>query len=167
MKNTTLPVDFPNDARLENIGTQLIRYGLAIVFIWIGILKFTTYEAAGIKPLVEHSPLLSWTYNFLSVTSFSGLLGFIEIVIGILIVCRPFSPKASALGSIAAVLTFVITLTFMISTPGVIQEGYGFPFLSALPGQFLAKDVVLLGASVWSAGEALAASRGLILRTNT
>ncbi len=159
MKNPTLTADFSQGANMENLGGQLIRYGLAIVLIWIGILKFTTYEAEGIKPLVEHSPFLSWTYGLLSVTSFSKLLGFIEILIGVLIACRPFSPKASAIGSIGAILTFVTTLTFMLSTPGVLQEGYGFPFLSGQTGQFLVKDIVLLGASVWSAGEALAASR--------
>jgi hypothetical protein len=31
----------------------------------------------------------------------------------------------------------------------------GFPALSVVPGQFLLKDVVLLGAAVWSLGEAL------------
>jgi reactive chlorine resistance protein C len=33
----------------------------------------------------------------------------------------------------------------------------GVPALSAMPGQFLLKDVVLLGASVWSLGESLKA----------
>lgn len=37
----------------------------------------------------------------------------------------------------------------------------GFPALSAMPAQFVLKDVVLLGASLWTAGEALAA-QGLI-----
>ncbi|WP_018618746.1 YkgB family protein [Spirosoma luteum] len=155
MKNATITADFPQGSNLEKLGAQLIRYGLAIVFIWIGILKFTTYEAEGIKPLVEHSPFFSWTYSLLSVASLSGLLGFIEILIGVLIVCRPFSPKASTIGSIGAILTCVIPLTFLLSTPGVLQQEYGFPFLSAIPGQFLAKDIVLLGASVWSAGESL------------
>lgn len=167
MKNATLTANFSEGTSLENLGAQLIRYSLAIVFIWIGILKFTSYEAEGIKPLVEHSPLLSWTFNLLNLTSFSNLLGVIEILIGVLISCRSFSPKASAIGSIGAILTFVITLTFLLSTPGVLQEGYGFPFLSALPGQFLAKDIVLLGASVWSAGESLVASRGRLLKSNT
>lgn len=36
--------------------------------------------------------------------------------------------------------------------------GYGFPFPSPMPGQFLAKDIVLLGAAIWTAGEALSAS---------
>ena len=155
MKNAIFVTESASGLNLEKLGTQLIRYSLSIVFIWIGILKFTSYEAEGIRPLIEHSPLLSWSLNLLSISSMSSLIGIIEILIGVLILCRSFSPLASAIGSIGAILTFVVTLTFMLSTPGVLQEGYGFPFLSALPGQFLAKDVVLLGASVWSAGEAL------------
>jgi uncharacterized membrane protein YkgB len=33
----------------------------------------------------------------------------------------------------------------------------GFPALSALPGQFLLKDIVLFGAAVWSLGGSLKA----------
>ncbi len=36
------------------------------------------------------------------------------------------------------------------------QSGLGFPAL-AVPGQFLIKDVVLLGAALWTTGEALRA----------
>ena len=52
---------------------------------------------------------------------------------------------------------FLTTLTFLFSTPGVIEPSLGFPALSALPGQFLIKDVVLLGAALWTTGEALRA----------
>jgi len=38
----------------------VLRYGLALVIGWIGVMKFTGYEAQGIEPLVAHSPLLSW-----------------------------------------------------------------------------------------------------------
>ena len=145
--------------RLENLGIKIIRYGLAIVLIWIGILKFTSYEAEGIKPLVENSPLLSWTYGLFGVEGFSKVLGIIEIALGVLICCRPFSPKISAVGSIGGIITFVITITFLLSTPGIIQPGYNFPFISPMPGQFIIKDFVLLGASVWTAGEALIASK--------
>ena len=145
--------------RLENLGVKIIRYGLAIVLVWIGILKFTSYEAEGIKPLVENSPLLSWTYGLFGVEGFSKVLGIIEIALGALICCRPFSPKISAIGSIGGIITFVITITFLLSTPGIIQPGYSFPFISPMPGQFIIKDFVLLGASVWTAGEALIASK--------
>jgi uncharacterized membrane protein YkgB len=38
----------------------LLRYGLALIFLWIGAMKFAAYEAAGIRPLADHSPLMSW-----------------------------------------------------------------------------------------------------------
>ncbi|MEO7766156.1 MAG: DUF417 family protein [Ferruginibacter sp.] len=145
--------------RLESLGVKIIRYGLAIVLIWIGILKFTIYEAEGIQPIVENSPLLSWTYGLFGVTGFSKVLGIIEIALGVLICCRPFSPKISVVGSIGGIITFLITITFLLSTPGIIQPGYGFPFISPMPGQFIIKDFVLLGASVYTAGEALKASK--------
>jgi len=59
----------------------------------------------------------------------------------------------SALGSMAAALMFLITLSLLFSTPGVIAPGYSFPVLSANVGQFVIKDLVLLGASIWTAGE--------------
>jgi len=33
---------------LIHIGTGILRYGLVIVLVWIGGMKFTAYEAAGI-----------------------------------------------------------------------------------------------------------------------
>ncbi len=159
MNTTSIDEHSQRGTRLENLGSKTIRYGLALVLIWIGILKFTSYEAEGIKPLVENSPLLSWTYGLFGVTGFSKVLGIIEIGLGILICCRAFSSRVSAWGSIGAIITFIITLTFLLSTPGIIQPEYSFPFISPMPGQFIIKDIVLLGASLWTAGEALNASK--------
>ncbi len=77
-----------------------------------------------------------------------------EILFGLLILMRPVSPRISAWGSLAASGMFLITLTLLLSTPGVIARGYSFPVLSAEVGQFLIKDVILLGAAPWTAGEA-------------
>ncbi len=57
------------------------------------------------------------------------------------------------------VMMFLTTLSFLFSTPGWEPSLGGFPALSVVPGQFLPKDVVLLGAAVWSLGEALDAAR--------
>ena len=119
-------------------------------------MKFTAYEAMGIQPLVAHSPLLSWVYDFLSVRAFSTMLGFLEIGTALLIALRSVCPKASAVGSILAIGLFTTTLSFLFSTPGS-EPSLGFPALSAMPGQFLLKDVVYLGASVWLLGESLKA----------
>jgi uncharacterized membrane protein YkgB len=82
------------------------------------------------------------------------VFGAFEILAGLLIATRPFAPRLSAVGSVMCVPIFLTTLSFMLSTPGVWQPGYGFPALSAT-GAFLVKDIVLLGAAAWTGAEAL------------
>ena len=144
---------------LEVAGGRILRYGLAFMLLWIGALKFAAYEAEGIKPLIENSPLVSWLYAFLSVGQAAALIGITEIVLAVLILTRPVAPRWSAIGSLGVIVMSLITLSFVLTTPGVWQEGLGFPFLSGNPGGFLAKDILLLGAATWTAGEALQASR--------
>lgn len=151
--------------KLENFGALVIRYGLVIILLWVGLLKFTAYEAEGIQGLVANSPFTSWAYNLFSVRSFAALLGAIEILLGVLIATRSVAPKLSAMGSLGAIFMFLVTLSFALTTPGVWQPGYGFPFPSPFPGQFLAKDLLLLGAAIWTAGEALRAADRTGLRT--
>jgi uncharacterized membrane protein YkgB len=141
------------------VGRELARYGLVAVVAWIGLMKFTGYEAEGIRPLVAHSPLLSWVYELMSVRAFSAVLGGVEVAIALLIAARPFSPRASAVGSALAIGMFLTTLSFVVTTPGVWEPSAGgFPALSAMPGQFLIKDLALLGISLWSLGESWQAS---------
>lgn len=137
---------------LQAGGTHLTRYGLVLVFLWIGGMKFTNYEAEGIRPFVENSPLMSWLYQIFSVSQFSAILGVVEITVGLLIATRPVWPRLSAYSSLAAAAMFVGTLSFIVTTPGW-EPSLGFPALS-VPGQFLLKDAVLLGASLWTAAEA-------------
>ncbi len=145
--------------RLKLIGLPIARYGLVIVLLWIGGMKFTAYEAEGIKPLVANSPLMNWVYQVMSVEGFARLLGGVEIAIGLLIALRRFWPLGSAAGSGLASGMFLTTLSFLITTPGWEPSLGGFPALSAMPGQFLLKDVVLLGVALFTAGEALGAAR--------
>ena len=143
---------------LERMGIAVSRYGLAIILLLIGLAKFTPEEAAGIQPLVAHSPLMSWMYAVLSVRGVSNLIGAIEIGIALLLALRPVSAKASFAGSVGAIITFVLTASFLFSTPGAIQFGSGISILGAA-GQFLIKDLALLGVAVWTAAEALGAKR--------
>jgi uncharacterized membrane protein YkgB len=145
--------------QVEAVGREMARYGLVVVVGWIGLMKFTGYEAEGIRPFVANSPLMSWVYGLMSVRGFSALLGVVEITIAILIAARPFSPRASAVGSALSVGMFLTTLSFLVTTPGVWEPSAGgFPAISALPGQFLIKDLALLGISLWTLGEAWKAS---------
>ena len=141
--------------RIAALGTLLLQYGLVLVVGWIGFMKFTAYEAAGIQPLVAHSPVLSWSYQFLSVQAFSNVLGATKIAIAVMIALRPLSATVAAIGSGLAVMMFLTTLSFLFSTPGWESSLGGFPALSVVPGQFILKDVVLLGAAVWLLGDTL------------
>jgi uncharacterized membrane protein YkgB len=145
--------------RIETVGRHFVRYGLVFVLLWIGGMKFTAYEAEGISEFVFNSPLMPWAYQLFSKGQFSAILGLTELFTAVLIAARPISAKLSAVGSALAVGMFLTTLTFMFTTPGVVETSLGFPALSAMPGQFLIKDVVLLGAALWTMGEALRAVR--------
>jgi reactive chlorine resistance protein C len=138
---------------LEKLGIRVSRYGLVITLLLIGALKFTAGEAQGIQPLVASSPLMFWLYKVFSLQAVSNLIGMIEIAVAVLIALRPFSAKLSFIGSIGAIITFLLTVSFLFSTPGAIHFSHGFLLLGDA-GQFLIKDLVLLGASIWIAAEA-------------
>ena len=144
---------------LERLGTHVSRYGLVITFLSIGVLKFTASEAQGIQPLVANSPLMFWLYRIFSLQGVSNLIGLIEIVVALLMALRPFSAKFSFIGSIGAVITFVLSVSFLLSTPGAFQISHGFPLLGDT-GQFLIKDLVLLGASISNSGDFNRGSKG-------
>ncbi len=139
-------------------GRLVVRYALVLVIAWIGALKYTSYEATAIQPLIAHSPLMSWLYNIFSVRALAAVLGTAEIIAAVLIALRPLSARVSAVGSAFGILLFLSTLSFLFSTPGVTAAG-GFPVLSVLPGQFLLKDLVLIGAALWTLGESLGIAR--------
>src|SRR5258708_27035893 len=88
-------------SRLEATGIVVSRYGLVVVLLLIGALKFTPGEAAGIQPLVAHSPLISWMYGLLSIQGVSNVIGAIEIATAALRALRPLSREASFVGSLA------------------------------------------------------------------
>jgi uncharacterized membrane protein YkgB len=144
----------------DRSGGLTARYGLAIVIAWFGALKFMSYEAHGIQPLVSESPFMSWLYDIFSITTFSALLGVFELGAAVLLAVKPWWPRLSVAGSILAIFLFLGTLSFLFTTHGVTEASAGgFPALS-ITGEFLIKDVALLGISVWTLADALAAIRG-------
>jgi uncharacterized membrane protein YkgB len=144
---------------LRRAATVVLRYGLVLIIAWLGAFKFTPTEAQAIQPLIAHSPLLGWLYSILDVPGASRLIGVVELLIAGLIVSRPFAPRLSAAGSLAAVGMFATTLSFLATTPGVWVRVDGFVVPNEIGG-FLLKDLFLLGAALWTASEAWEAARG-------
>jgi reactive chlorine resistance protein C len=141
------------------VGTAIVRYGVAVVIAWIGLLKFTGSEAMRIQQYISHSPFMSWLNGILSVRALSDVIGTIEIVAAVLIVLHVVSPRLGVAGGVLGTLLFLSTLSFLFTTPGIGDTAAGgFPALSPV-GQFLIKDIVLLGATTLAVGQSLTAMR--------
>jgi reactive chlorine resistance protein C len=157
------PTRFADDrllraSTIDTIARVLGRYGLVLVIGWIGALKFANYEAHEIQPLVAHSPFTGWLYSIFPVYTFSALLGVFEVAAAVLLAIKPVAPKLSIVGSLQAIVLFVFTISFLFTTPGVGEPaGGGFPAIS-LVGEFLLKDVPLLGLSFWTLADAMRGS---------
>jgi uncharacterized membrane protein YkgB len=135
-------------SRLSAAGAFVLRYSLVFFLVLFGAAKWTAAEAKGIEAMVSHSPFLFWLYPVFGIQGGSEVIGVVELAIALLIGVRRWAPRASAIGSTAAIGMFLVTLSFIVTTPN-IGEG----------ATFLLKDLTLLGAALWTAGEAFDAGR--------
>jgi reactive chlorine resistance protein C len=143
LQTTTVPTQAP--VYLQATGLFLLRYGLAAMMLLFGLQKWTKAEAEGIQPWVSHSPLMSWLYLVTSVQGASIAIGVVELAIAVMIISRRWLPGIAAIGSAMAIVMFLITLSFLITTPNIAPGSQG----------FLMKDIFLLGVAIWSTGESL------------
>ena len=81
----------------------------------------------------------------------NAAIGVVEIAAAVLMSLRRWRPDLSAAGSLLASGTFLVTLSLLVSTPGVFAPTNPF-------GGFLMKDIVLLGAALSTAAEAVDAA---------
>ncbi|AKK73568.1 membrane protein [Chryseobacterium gallinarum] len=122
-------------------GYYVSLFGAALILLWIGIFKFTPTEAAAIKPLVENHFLTFFVYKIMSVQTVSNLIGTIEIIIALLLV---FSAKFAVLkryAGIGMIVTFLVTLSYLFTTPGIWKIVDGIPVTDF----FILKDLMFLG----------------------
>lgn len=137
--------------RSDRVALVGLTSAVALVFAWIGAMKFTAYEAAGIEGLVASSPLIGWTHDVLSVRATAALIGAVEIALALGLVLGLRDPRIGRLAAVGVAGTLLVTLSFVLSAPGWEPSLGGFPALSIVPGQFLLKDVVLLAAAAYLA----------------
>jgi reactive chlorine resistance protein C len=130
----------------NNRHLALLRWSMVAIFVWFGIQKFTPYAADAIAPLISNSPFMAWLTTFGKVGE-ARIIGTIELITAALLVIGSVNAIASALGSALASGTFVMTVSFVFTTPGITLTSHsGFPIVSTLVEQFLIKDVALLAS---------------------
>jgi reactive chlorine resistance protein C len=157
-------------------GIALMKIAIAMIFLWIGWLKFQPYEADSITVFVANSPFMRFFYAHPhdyaahltkegalvplqrawqvanNTYAFSNGLGTVELIIGGLTLSGLVSRRLGMIGAILAFLTPFVTLSFLVTTPeawvpALGDAQHGFPYLSG-PGRLVLKDVAIL-AGAW------------------
>jgi uncharacterized membrane protein YkgB len=168
-------------ANLDQLGAKLVRFGIVVVFLWIGGLKFFTYEADGIVPFVANSPFMSFFYenpgDYKShmnkegeliaanhqwhidnnTYGFSYGLGTFLVLMAILVALYKVAPLPSLVASALIGIMTLGTLSFLVTTPeswvpNLGDAQWGFPYLSGR-GRLVIKDLVILGGTIITMSE--------------
>ncbi len=126
---------------MDCYGTRLLRYALAIVFIWFGILK-----PLGLSPAAG---LVAQTVTFIPPKIFLPILGWWEVLIGVFFLFRP----TIRLALILMFLQMPGTMLPLVLLPEVCYTH--FPHGLTLEGQYIIKNLVLIGGALVVGGTLL------------
>lgn len=135
----------PRCVKAKTLALKIILFGIVLVMLWIGAMKFTLPEAQGIDPLLKTSPFFSWIPKLFDIQGASNFIGAIEIVAALSLLGWLFNPVLFRIGAALCIITFLGTLSFMLTLPGW-DPAAGFPMLSRA-GIFLLKDLILLAGT--------------------
>ena len=122
-------------------GVTVLRYSLAIIYIWFGILK-----PLGISPACE---LITQSVTWFSPKWFIPLLGIGEVFIGLLLLFRRTVRYAVLLIYLHLPCTF---LPFLVTPTSSFSDSI---FELTLAGQYMVKNVTLIAAAFFITGASL------------
>ncbi|RWC18707.1 MAG: DUF417 family protein [Mesorhizobium sp.] len=138
---------------VSKAGRILALIGVILPLLMIGGMKFTAVEIEALRPLIGGTPWLAWMYPVFGEAGASYVLGVVEIATALLLIASPWSTRAGVAGGALAALIFLATCSIMVALP-IWEPALGFPALGPA-GQFLIKDIALLGIALVILGESL------------
>lgn len=141
-------------ATILKAGRTISLVGVILPLLLIGLLKFTDIEIDALKPVIAYTPWLVWLYPVFGEAGASFFLGIVELITALLLIASVWSPRAGVVGGLLALLTFTVTVSTMLALPIWEAGSGGFPFLNGF-GQFLIKDVALLGIAAIVLGDSI------------
>ena len=139
--------------KVSRVGRIVAFAGVVLPLLLIGGMKFTAIEIEALKPLISLTPWLAWMYPAFGAAGASYFLGVVEIATAFLLMASPWSAVSGVIGGAFAALTFLVTCSIMLVFP-IWEPTLGFPALGPA-GQFLIKDIALLGIALAVLGESL------------
>ena len=137
-------IDRPIAALLDRQGVRVLRWSVAIIFIWFGALKWFD-----LSPAIE---LVTRTVYWIPPRIFIPILATWEVVIGICLLFRPLLRLAIFLLAAQMVGTFL---------PLVLLPEVCFirvPYAPTLEGQYILKNLVIIAAAMVVGGTVRKAS---------
>ena len=134
------PIDVRITATLARWGVPVLRFGLGVVFLWFGALKFfpgaSPAEALAARTIeVMSFGLVGPSVSLPVLAAWESLIG-IGLLTGRYLRATLFLLALQMLGTLTPLLFFPAE-TFSI-----------FPFAPTLEGQYIIKNVVLIGAAM-------------------
>ena len=115
-------------------GHRLLRFSLAVIFVWFGLLKVLGISPA--QELVEH------TVFWFDPATFVPILGWWEVAIGLGLFFRPLIRPAILL----LALQMPGTMLPLVLLPDVCFSQ--FPHGLTLEGQYIIKNIILISAGL-------------------
>jgi len=125
-------------AQMDRWSVPVLRVAIAVVFIWFGALK-----VFGISPAGE---LVAATVYVVDPATFVPILGVWEVVIGICLLYRPLI----RVGIFLLFLQLPGTFLPIVLLPDVVFTA--FPYGLTVEGQYIIKNLVIIGAALGIGG---------------
>ena len=119
---------------MDRWSVPVLRIAVAVVFVWFGALKVFDVSPA--------ADLVSRTVYFFPPETFVPILGVWEVVIGICLLYRPLI----RVGIFLLFLQLPGTFLPVILLPEVVFRT--FPYALTVEGQYIAKNLVIIGAAL-------------------
>ena len=124
---------------MRRFGHSALRYSLALIFIWFGLLK-----PLGMSPA---EPLVLMTVDWmpvLSAESWLAVIGWWEVAIGVLFLFRPTLRFAIGLLALQMAGTF---MPLVVLPEVTFQEGR-WPYGLTMEGQYIVKNLLIISAAM-------------------
>ena len=134
---------------MQRWAVRLLRWSLAVIFIWFGILKplgLSPAESLVLKT-VAWMPLLT-------PRQWLGLIGWWEVAIGLTFLFRPTLRLAIALLAMQMVGTFMP----LVILPEITFQIGRYPYAPTMEGQYIIKNLLIISAALAIGGTVRRAS---------
>ena len=120
---------------LKKIGLPLLRYCIAVIFIWFGALKIVGMSSA--------NELVSNTIYWFNPAWFVPFLGLWEVIIGLCFLYKPLLRE----GIFLLLVQMVGTLLPLFILPDTVYGNIPV-FTLTLEGQYIIKNIVIIAAAI-------------------